>query len=178
LNFYIFGINQVEIKKSDNFCSLQICRFTELLRGSSVVDGQIFFYGFGSRNFFCQIRIRRLIFCHDNILKSGSQIMYSGTCKTEKKFCYIKKHSFCSFKCSTSYFLNFLLNFKQYRYLDPNPNFFFGFGQHLWILSDSDPQHCAEVMTSRVMRYLRVRIIVLEIWGLWVSGIVRRRILW
>jgi hypothetical protein len=94
--------------------------------------GSEFIFLFGSKIFFCHFRIRilRLIFWHNNFLKSGSQCVhmyYSGTCKTEKKFCHRKNLQFVLFQVFNLRFFGIIFILKQDldQYLDPNPNFFF-----------------------------------------------------
>jgi hypothetical protein len=69
--------------------------------------------------------------------------MCSGICKTEEKVFQQKGLRFFSFKCLIC---DFSQNILFYKFVDPNPNFFFGFGssQNIRSLSDSDPDNFSE----------------------------------
>jgi hypothetical protein len=111
------------------------------------------FFADSESEFFCKIRIRilRLIFWHNNFLNSGTHCfhVYSGTCQTEKKFCY-RKHitvHFVLFQAFNLYFSELLLFlFYSSIYCRPEsvsePNFF------------SDP----DLYSAKTFRFFRIRI--------------------
>jgi hypothetical protein len=86
-----------------------------------------------------------------NLLNVASNCfhMCSGTCTSRTK-CSIEKHKSCLFHMFDLRF--FKKSFILQQCLDPNPNFFFVFGfgssKNFRILSDSDPQHCLEVLLN------------------------------
>jgi hypothetical protein len=83
-------------------------------------------------------------------LSLRSYSMCSGTCKTEKKFCYGKKH-FVLFQVLNLCFFGIFIYFITVSESESELFLGFGSGQNFWILSksDSDPQQWSALCYTR-----------------------------